>query len=105
MIYPTDFVTIDGHWQRLHQGHNLDRDTLVTDLEREHGPAKEGFELRTAEHYLHFQPRVKWCRNHGDPCDEEGHWHSHWQGVKPNDDPRTMFTAAWWDLPERGGQA
>lgn len=36
--------------------------------------------------HLSFQPRVKWCSNHGSGfgCDLEGDWHSHWHPCKHN---------------------
>lgn len=41
MRYPADIVTNKG-WERIHEGHGLDRAVLVRDLAGRHGDLREG---------------------------------------------------------------
>ncbi|QDM57121.1 hypothetical protein SEA_WHACK_58 [Rhodococcus phage Whack] len=95
MSYPTDYFDFTTEtFGRIHEGHNLDRDALMADLveARWNQPGKQ---MQVAEEHLRYHPRLKWCgRMFGWPCDNEGAWHAHWEGVKPDVD--TAFTVIQW---------
>lgn len=99
MKYPADFVSTDLGWCRIHRGHELVRGELLADL-AEHGSSSPhcGELLIVKQVHLYYQPRIKWCGRHGDPCDNEGEWHGHWFAARPSTD--TAFTLVYWGRPE-----
>lgn len=105
--YPIDWIRDydTPTWGRLHQGHGLSPADLLADLIAHGGQGHtpdDGYRLVTTELHLVVLPRVKWCERHDSwPCDNQGEWHTHWASVQPNPDPKTHFTAAFW---ERTGQ-
>jgi len=98
LTYPTDIVTDSGRWERIHQGHDLDRSMLLADLIYTQGPRAEEV-LHVEEVHLWCQPRVMWCGRHGDACDSEGEWHWHWHAIRPTSAPGTKFTLVRADMP------
>lgn len=87
--YPTDYVSSDTGWNRIHVGHDLDAAGLAEDWEANHGPAPHG--IITQQVHLLYAPRVKHCSKYdGVGCDSEGEWHGHWYQVAPS--PDTAFT-------------
>lgn len=88
--YPQDYVDDEG-WARIHRGHDLSRHKLWVDI----GRPEEG-QLKVEELHLREQRSVKWCERHGDACDLNGEWHTHWHGVQPTDSPECKFTVARW---------
>lgn len=82
MKYPTDIVDGEG-WNRIHQGHELDRAALEYDLRESGASRPDDAELCVEEVHMGYRPRVKWCANYGWPCDNEGEWHGHWYALNP----------------------
>lgn len=88
--YPTDIVTHKGHG-RIHVGHDLDEAMLLADMRHASEPRVSRVETESVDLVLHR--RVKNCDAYGGPCDLEGDWHGHWEGVRPA--PGTAFTIAY----------
>ncbi|SII73883.1 hypothetical protein [Mycobacteroides abscessus] len=99
MKYPADFVSADLGWCRIHRGHGLEVNELLADLTECAGSARrDGEETIVEQVHLYYQPRIKWCGRHGDPCDNEGEWHGHWFAARPSTD--TAFTLVYWGRPK-----
>lgn len=99
MKYPADFVSTDLGWCRIHCGHDLSREELIADL-TEHGGSlrRDGEQFTVEQVHLYYQPRIKWCGRHDEPCDNEGEWHGHWFAARPSTD--TAFTLVYWERPK-----
>ncbi|BBX82234.1 hypothetical protein [Mycolicibacterium aubagnense] len=98
MKYPTDCID-DDYWRRIHQGHGLDRDKLIADLDRNGGIDRHDHEaLIVEEVWMALAPRVKHCANYGFPCPQEGEWHAHWYSTQTGSGE--PFTLARWGKAE-----
>lgn len=88
-------VTNDGTWWAITPGEVTD-EAVLREMAESVGPADVGI-LITEVWHLHYQSRVKNCGDHGDACDMEGEWHSHWHAVKPGQDTaHTLARLEWY---------
>lgn len=87
----------------LMHGHSLAVDVVDRELALAFGPLPPDSEARQIEMHLSEQRRVMWCGRHGDPCDMEGEWHTHWHPVKPSSTPATHYTFAYYEKRSGGG--
>lgn len=96
--YPTDILSEDYGYGRLHRGHNLDPETLRADL-LARGKAGDlgvtGYMIAVDEVYLTWR-WIKHCDRSADwPCDANGHYfHGHWDAAVAK--PGNKFTVVRW---------
>ncbi len=76
-------------WALIFAGHGHDTNALIDAASDEFGTRS----FVTEEAWLQRHKRVMWCeRIDGFGCDNNGEWHAHWSGVRPNVNESTKWT-------------
>lgn len=83
-------VIFDPHGRAtLLRGHNLSEEEIQIAYEDEFGDRGSP---EIEELYLYEHRRVKWCDRLDGPCDLNGDWHRHFEGMHPSESDNRKFT-------------